>query len=298
VKPTLLIHHSANRGRLHPPTSLPGLVHCLEHGARVVEVDISPTADGDFALLHGPMLERETNGAGPILEKTTAQLSDLRYVWQGAVTDVPIGFLDQALDLIRDHPQPFELQLDLKPYGPLMGRTLDRFLDRLQPVKDKVRVTCPADWMVRALHAADPDLPFGFDPLLYLSLQSPHGNERDEPPFRMGAYGYLDDHPLGTYRWGSPADYLAARAEALWVQCPPGAIWYINAWLLARALDEGFDWIADLHSRGAEVDAWTLDPDRPDKIALAQRMIEHRIDRITTNDAPTLAQALGGEIVY
>jgi hypothetical protein len=151
---------------------------------------------------------------------------------------------------------------------------------------------------VRHLRALDPDLPLGFDPLLYLDVGSEEDNERGAPPHREGAYGYLDEHPLSSRRWGSTADYLAARAEALWVQAPSGAVWYISAWLLGRALDDGFDWIADLKRRGAQIAAWTLDPDRPGHVALAQRLAGHGVDRITTNDAPALAQTLGIPVSY
>jgi glycerophosphoryl diester phosphodiesterase len=298
MKPVLLIHHAANRGRLHPSGSLSGLQACLEAGARIVEVDLSPTADGDFALLHGPHLERDTNGSGPIHALTAAQISGLRHVWRGAVTDVPVGLLGQALALLRDHPHPVELQLDLKPDCLLDPTPLTRLVEQLRPVKDRVRVTSPGDWLLRRLRALDPDLPLGFDPLLYLDLDSEGGDGRDVPPYRQGAYGYLDDHPLASQRWGRPADYLAARAEALWLQAPTAIIWYINAWLLGRALDEGFDWIADLHERGAQVTAWTLDADNPEAVALARRLAERGADRITTNDAPALARALGSGVVY
>jgi len=71
-------------------------------------------------------------------------------------------------------------------------------------------------------------------------------------------------------------------------------IWYIHARLLGKALDDGFDWITYLHSYNAQVDAWTLDAHRPEHVALAQRLIAHGLDRITTNNAPALAQVLGG----
>jgi hypothetical protein len=111
---------------------------------------------------------------------------------------------------------------------------------------------------------------------------------------------------LASRRWGPTADYLAARAETLWIQAPPDAVWYINAGVLARSLDDGFDWVADLHQRGAQVDAWTLDPDRPERVALAGRLAAAGVDRITTNDPPNLALALQqtpdrvffGEAVY
>ena len=128
-----------------------------------------------------------------------------------------------------------------------------------------------------------------------LYLEADLGEERGPgiPPFRQGAYGYWDDHPLASRRWGSTAEYLAARAEALYAQVPPGMIWYIHAWLLGKALDDGFDWTGYLHTCGAQVDAWTLDAHRPEHVALARRLIAQGIDRITTNKAPALAQVSG-----
>ena len=104
------------------------------------------------------------------------------------------------------------------------------------------------------------------------------------PPLRTGAYGYLDEHPLALARWGAPGDYLAARAEALWTQAPV-AMWYIRGAMLARALDDGFDWIAWLHGQGAQVVAWTLDASHAHQLDLARTLARAGVDRITTNDA-------------
>jgi len=52
----LLIHHAASGQTPRPPNSLWALQACLEAGARAVEVDISPLADGEFVLLHGQCL--------------------------------------------------------------------------------------------------------------------------------------------------------------------------------------------------------------------------------------------------
>jgi len=175
---------------------------------------------------------------------------------------------------------------------------LARLAANLRPVRERVRVTSPSDWALRRLRALDPDLPLGFDPLLYLELDQGEESNPSVPPFRRGAYGYWDDHPLATRRWGPAAAYLAARAEALWAQAPAGAIWYIHAGLLAQALDDGFDWIRDLHDRGVEVDAWTLDAAKPERAALARRLAAAGIDRITTNNAPALSQALDAATVY
>ena len=230
--------------------------------------------------------------------RTALEVRALHHVWRGEPTGVPVGLLSEALDLLTGHPHPAELQLDLKPDVFYSNAVLSRLAADLHPLKDRVRVTSPADWALRRLHAIDPDLALGFDPLLYLDWDSGEPRDLGLPPFRLGSYGYWDDHPLASRRWGETADYMAARAEALWAQAPPGAIWYVDAWLLGKALDDGFDWIADLHTRGTQVDAWTLNAHQPQQVVLARRLAAQGVDRITTNDAPALAQALDVSVVY
>jgi len=298
MKPILLVHHSANRDHTHPPGSLPALQACLQAGALAVEVDIALLADGQFALLHGPTLEKETTGSGPVAALTSEQASALEHVRQGKATGVPVGLLPQAIDLLRRYPGQVELQLDLKPDVYSSDDVLAQLVASLQQVRGRVRVTSPSDWALRRLHGLDPGLALGFDPLLYLELDQGEESNPAVPPFRRGAYGYWDDHPLATRRWGSAAAYLAARAEALWAQAPAGAIWYIHAGLLAQVLDEGFDWIGYLHERGVEVDAWTLDAGKPERVALARRLAAVGVDRITSNNAPALSRLLDAATVY
>ncbi|MCX6029523.1 MAG: glycerophosphodiester phosphodiesterase family protein [Chloroflexi bacterium] len=292
ILPMLLIHHATHRGFRYPPSSLSGLADCLAAGAQIVEMDITPLADGDFALVHDSTLEAASDGQGSVAAATAAQVRGLHLRWRGALTSEPAGLLSQAVELLAGCAATQELQLDLKPHAPLTDAVLERLLRWVEPVKRRVRVTSTADWAIRRLAALDPELAVGFDPLLYLDVERGDGGDGGTPPLRMGAYDYLDEHPLGTQRWGPPADYLAARAEALWAQAPAG-MWYIRGALLARALDDGFDWIAWLHGRGAQVAAWTLDADKPHQLDLAQRLAELGVDRITTNDAPRLAEALG-----
>jgi len=302
--PVLLVHHAANRGYVHPPSSLRGMRACLEAGARVVEVDVIPLAGGDFALLHDERLDESTNGSGLVSALTADQVRRLRHTWQGTLTDEPVGLLSQAIPLLQSHAAPSlqELQLDFKPGAPPADVVLRDLLRAVEPVKERVRVTCGEDWVLRRLRALDSDLALGFDPLLYLEIDAdPAVSPEEAPdplPFRVGAYGYRDDHPLALRVWGTPADYLAARAETLAVLPPPGGVWYIHAPLLARVLDDGadevhpFDWIAYLHARSIQVDVWTLDAGQPGHVELARRLIAAGVDRITTNDAPRLSEAL------
>ncbi len=260
----------------------------------MIEVDITPLADEDFALVHNDSWEGVSDGVGRVAATTASQARELRHRWRGALTDEPISLLSQAVSLLAAAPGPGQLQLDLKPHAPLTYPVLERLLRVIAPVKERVHVTSVADWAIRGLRGLGAALALGFDPLLYLDVER-GPDDRDTPPFRLGAYGYQDDHPLATRRWGRPADYLAARAEALWAQAPVG-LWYIRAAMLARGLDDGFDWIGWLHGRGCQVIAWTLDADKPHQLDLARQMAEAAVDRITTNDVPLLAGALGLEV--
>ncbi len=298
MKPVLLIHHAANRDHGQPSGSLPALGACLQAGARAVELDITRLADGQFALLHGPSLEEKTTGRGPVAAVSSVQVAALEHTRDGKPTGVAVGLLPQAIDLLQRHPGEVELQLDLKPDAYSSDEILRGLLASLQPVRERVRVTSPSDWALRRLLALDPGLALGFDPMLYLEIDLGEERPPSVPPFRRGAYGYWDDHPLASRRWGAASDYLAARAEALWAQAPAGAIWYIRAGLLAQALDEGFDWIGYLHDRGSDVDAWTLDASQPERVALARRLAAAGVDRITTNTAPALSQVLDAATVY
>jgi glycerophosphoryl diester phosphodiesterase len=286
------VYHAARRGDRHPPSSLSGLADCLATGASIVEVDIAPLADGGFALVHDARLEHVSEGRGLVPAATSAEIRGLHHRWRDVLTDERLSLLSEAVALIDISPGLAELQLDLKPYRPLTDDVLRSLLHHVAPVKARVRVSCTADWAIRRLAALDNALPLGFDPLLYLDVERGDGRNDPAPPLRTGAYGYLDEHPLALARWGAPGDYLAARAEALWTQAPV-AIWYIRGAMLARALDDGFDWIAWLHGRGAQVAAWTLDAAHPHQLDLARTLAKAGVDRITTNDAGGLARALG-----
>lgn len=300
MPPTLLIHHAARRGHRHPPGSLAALRACLAAGARFVEIDVLPVADGDFALLHDGELDRATDGVGVVFSRSSAEISRLHYRQNGQVTGEQVGLLSQAVALLQTRPDAAlqELQLDLKPDAPLSVELLRSLLNQVEPVQQRIRVSSGADWALRGLRALDPGLALGFDPLLYLDIDAEGKRDEDVPPLHMGAYGYRDDHPLASRRWGPPAAYLAARAEALAAQAPAGGVWYIDAHLLARVLEDGFDWVGYLHTHGVQVTAWTLDPDRPGHLDLARRLIEVGVDRITTNDPPGLAAALGDRVAY
>lgn len=294
-RPVTLIHHAAHCGHDAPPGSIRALESCLEAGAAAIEIDVIPLADGSFALLHDQYLEEETNGEGRAPAMVRGQIESLYYKVDDKITGEKVGFLEDAIDLLAAHPDTYCLQLDLKPFTPLTRSVLRSFLELLEPVKDRIQVTSVSDWAIRSLARFAPDLALGFDPLLYLDIEEEEPRPAEVPPFRVGAYGLRDDHPLSAYQWGPLGDYFAARAGALLVQAPKGCDWYIRAELLQMAYDAGFDWIDFLHQNGSKVDGWTIDVDQPEQIELARFLVAHGVDKLTTDTPSRLALQLLSE---
>jgi glycerophosphoryl diester phosphodiesterase len=290
--PVTLVHHAACCRHQAPPGSLSALEQCLKNGATHIEIDIIPLADGSFALLHDQHLEVETSGQGRAPAMQRGQVENLYYKLGDQVTGEKVGFLEAAIELLIAHPETKCLQLDLKPFTPLTRGVLRGFLELLEPVKDRIQVTSVSDWAVRSLARFAPDLALGFDPLLYLDLEEGDPRPPEVPPFRIGAYGLRDDHPLSAYQWGPLGDYFAARAGALLVQAPKGCEWFIRAELLKMAHDAGFNWIDFLHQNGAQVDGWTIDVTQPKQVELAQFLVARGVDKLTTDTPARLAEKL------
>lgn len=282
---TELILHGANMDHSLPFGSLANLELSLKAGVPRIEVDVFPLKDGDFAMLHDPNLSQFSQVSGSALELTTGQMQAIRY--KGSTEF--LGTLSQAVVLLEKYAVQDFLQLDLKPYTPLTMTSLQRLVQLIQPVQDRIMVSSIADWAVRIIQRISPTLRLGFDPLLYLDLVEEEPREEGIPPFRVGAYGYLDDHPLAARKWGSLTQYFEARAEALIHQVPQGTTWFINARLLEESLQAGFDWIEFLHKNGNKVDAWTLDLDRED---LAKKLAQIGVDYITSNQFVAMGEIL------
>ncbi|MEM9169304.1 MAG: glycerophosphodiester phosphodiesterase family protein [Pseudomonadota bacterium] len=69
--------------RIHPPTheflenTLDSVAAAFAYGADMVEIDIRPTKDGDFAVFHDHTLDCRTNATGRTSDRTMAELKAL-----------------------------------------------------------------------------------------------------------------------------------------------------------------------------------------------------------------------------
>jgi glycerophosphoryl diester phosphodiesterase len=72
----LVIAHRGGAG-LWPENTLHAFESAAALGADVLELDVRSSADGELVVFHDPTLERTTDGAGRVAEKTVAELKRL-----------------------------------------------------------------------------------------------------------------------------------------------------------------------------------------------------------------------------
>lgn len=81
--PTGVTSSTCTATRIHPPTheylenTIDSIAASIRFGANVVEIDVHPTKDGEFAVFHDWTLECRTNGSGTTRDQTLAYLRSL-----------------------------------------------------------------------------------------------------------------------------------------------------------------------------------------------------------------------------
>lgn len=192
------------------------------------------------------------------------------------------------LAVVRDAPGPTLLELDAKDLAPWPSAAAERLARLVDPVRDRVVVTSPADWNLRRLLRADPGLAVGFDPQFHLDWT--RRREALSPP--RGAYGYLDAHPLARRRALPVTDYLRERLEEILRLVPGVRELHLRLAFFERMLSDGLhDAVAVLHGAGSLANVWTLDAGTPRWRQRLARAIEAGVDVVTTNTPRELAAA-------
>jgi glycerophosphoryl diester phosphodiesterase len=290
----LKYHRLLSGSGVHAPNGMAALEEVLVGGAQVLEIDLRLAADGRYVLLHDATLQRETaTGTGPVCQITSDAFKRLRL--RGG--DEFCCSFDDVIVRLATVERPIKLQLDLKEGSPLDDPALEALLDGIDRLQANpslhIVVGCLADWNLRALRRRRADLALGVD-FAYL-LDAPV-DDFPRLPTRLGAYGYLDDHPLAFGRSWPVARYLEDRFAAMIAQVPGAAEYYLRKELLAQALEDGFDPIAFLHDECPDclVDVWTIDPDTPAGEAALFKALEAGCDQITTNKPLLVAKLAEG----
>jgi len=273
----------------YPPNSLEAIRACLDVDAPFIEIDVTALAASDYLLVHDARLESETTGQGDVSAITAANAKTLHIKQLDEATPYAPALLSEVVALFLDRGGRSRLQIDFKNVLPLRNdEPLRRLVSLIEPLKDRVLVSTSADWHLRRLRALAAWLDLGFDIGFYLDYR-PQPVDPRVPPFRLGAYGYHDDHILAMQPLLDPAAYLAERCELLFRAVSDVSTWYVNYRLLTRALDEGFNMATWLHRVGLKLDAWTLDVDQPAALAEIPRLKASGVDQFTTNTPRALA---------
>ena len=96
----------AHRGHsiAFPENTMADFRAAVEAGVDAIESDVHLTADGQLVMLHDATLDRTTNGSGPVVERTLAEVLELD-AWGrfgGRFRGERVPTLDQLLDLAAD----------------------------------------------------------------------------------------------------------------------------------------------------------------------------------------------------
>jgi glycerophosphoryl diester phosphodiesterase len=264
--PPRLKWHQLRRCRSDPAFSRANLEAGLAARAPI-EVDLVATADGHFVCLHDPTLDRETTGSGPAAHATRAAIERMRQrANDGSPLPTPPLFLEELVEAARRHRSPATglVQLDVKePAAGLTPALLDRFASVVGDMAPAF-IAGGTEWaVVERLAEARPGLHRGFDPLDFHAARPP----RDANGFR-------------------------GLARLTLATAPDVALYYLEADLLLAGLDQGVNMVELVTAEGAEVDAWTVDPDRPEIRSVLRRLVGAGCHQITTNDPEALSALL------
>src|SRR5512142_834438 len=95
--PPLLVAHRGGAG-LAPENTLPAFLSARDDwGADMIELDIHLTADGQVVVIHDPVVDRTTDGSGPVAAKTLAELRELDAGYRFTTTEHSYPFRRQGV---------------------------------------------------------------------------------------------------------------------------------------------------------------------------------------------------------
>jgi len=158
----------AHRGgaALAPENTLVALDAGLDAGADGIEVDVRLSLDGVAVLMHDPTLERTTDGAGPLDQRTAAELARLdagyRFERDGAFPFRGRGIGVPSLrDVFDRHPRASML-IELKEADARLARVVVDQIHAAGAV-DRVTVGSFQKGALEAVRALDPAIRTGAD---------------------------------------------------------------------------------------------------------------------------------------
>ena len=261
---------AAHRGgaRLWPENSLRAFRESLALGVDLLELDVHLSADGHVVVIHDPTLDRTTDGRGPVVERTVAELAGVRLRGpDGEVTDERVPTLEAVLGLVA--PTSAGLLLEVKGPTPRVNVLYER-------AEGDVRIT------------PGPEYPGLVERTLALVRQASMLR-------RVNVMGFSPDVVTRTraLESGVPSTFLVSASHVRYVGAPAEAA---IAWAVRLgASDAGLEHtladapvMAAARAAGVRVGVWTVN-DEP----AMRRVIALGVD-VLTSDRPDIARQVLG----
>ncbi|MGB3335817.1 MAG: glycerophosphodiester phosphodiesterase family protein [Devosia sp.] len=264
---TWLKWHRGRRKASDPVFTGARILEAMQLGASV-EVDLVVTGDKGMAVLHDKTLDRETTGKGAVAAASDATIRQLQLRGNDGE---PIGdrvmLLDDLCRLMAQgtvHPDAL-LQLDYKEDETVLdARAVENFARASEPVARNMIVSSGSAAALKLLTAAVPAIRSGYD-------------ASDEHRFKAALAG-------GTLQ--GFADDAVATLDGT-------DLIYLYWEIVTQAADAGFDIVEAFHKHGKRIDAWTIREASAAMQPVVARLLELRVDQITTDDPEGLVALMG-----
>jgi glycerophosphoryl diester phosphodiesterase len=260
---TMLKWHRGRRRAADPAFTATRILEGMRLGASV-EVDLVIHADRGFVVLHDRIVDHATTGTGPV---STLPASYLRGL---SLRDNDGSEIDERVLLLEDLAELFDgveiapdalLQLDFKEDdAALDAEAVEVFARSVAPFAEHCILSCGDAAAVETLTRAVPDIRIGYDPC--------HHGAADAA-IRSGDY-----------------DGFVERAVSA---SPDAEMIYLENRLILAADDRGYDVVGAFHARGRRIDGYTITRVGPRTVPELKRLLDLRVDQITTDDPEALA---------
>ena len=255
---TLVIAHQGGDG-VWPGDTMFAFENAVRIGADVLEMDAHITKDGQIVLMHDEEVDRTTDGAGLIEDKTLDELKQLDAAYDWSIDDdqtypyrgqgIQVPTLDEVFEKFPQMRYVIEIKLTKNPIAkPLCD------LIRQHNMQDKVIIGSFHDEAMRSFRATCPEV-----------ATSAASDE-------VRNYVLLGK----VFLWGFYAPHFQT------IQPP----WNPDESLGIQIMTERF--VRESHAKNIRVEPWTVnDP------ALMKQYIEWGVDGIITDRPDLLVEALG-----
>ena len=256
--PTPRVFGHRGAAGLAPENTIPSFALGLALGAHMLELDVHASRDGVIVVFHDPTLERTTNGAGPVCERSLYELQefDAGYQYTREGRDFPYrghGLRIPTLEsVLKDFPLAY-CNIEIKQAEPPIVAQVVEVVQRLDATR-RVLLAAEHDAIMQEIRHLAGDIVTSFST-----------GEVADFIARVQSGNFAGYHPIG-------------RA----LQIPPR---YNDIELITR------DSVGAAHHCGLEVHAWTIN----DPVEMRQ-LLDLGVDGIIS-DLPGLARVVVDEFV-